>query len=176
MKIWIALAAAFMTLAMGATPVSARTVQETAAGGPVVELDIPDAWTSSFDSDGNLILAHPQGDLAFSVTVAPDNRDLDTFMNEVWVIINASMQRVDNAQIGAHTGGRYRGTFVHPTSGQLNLETVAVKVGENWVASITLVAPQTASQTSLDLGRMVMDSARIISGEQKLLRHQRKRS
>lgn len=163
MRIWIAVFVAMLSLGVSAPSASARVVEETAqAGSPVLQLDIPDAWTTFSDPSGNLIVRSngPSG-VAFSLSVVPEQRSLDAVMTEVWASLNATAQRTGDATISDYPGGTYAGTFPHPAGIVLNLETIAAHADGRWVVSATLVYAPSTPPASLDEARAILQSVRI---------------
>lgn len=157
------LASLFLSMA-GAQAVDAqtRTLRHPATGSPAIMVDMPNDWTDSIDTSGNLIIASANRQVAFSITVATESKSAEAVAREALEL--AGGQGVASQGAGAiapYAGSFFTGTL--PMSGQqLKLRCVVVKPDTDHFVAVTLVTNPAATAIAQGEAALVFSNMKIV--------------
>lgn len=160
---FVFLASLFLSVAGAqAVDAQARTVRHPATGSPAITVDLPDGWTDTIDTSNNLIISSANRHVAFSITVAAEQKSAEAVAREALELAGAQGVTPQGAgAITPYAGSFFTGTL--PMSGMaLKLRCVVVKPDADHFVAVTLVSNPAATTASQGEAALVFSNMRVV--------------
>jgi hypothetical protein len=133
----------------------AEVVRFPETGFPAFVITTPDGWTHQPDGDGNMLLIAGSKTASYALTVGSYSGSLDDRAN--------APQSMGPAKISGYRGYTYDSDMVNSSGVRVNVHMVAVKIGTNDMASITMLSVEGIAGDDYQAAQSVLRNTSLVA-------------
>ncbi len=160
-----AFALGFILLCLtAASSAQARDIRFPESGYPAFTFTVPDDWTVTPDSDGNMIITAADKSVALSLSLGAAGESLDDIASAVFKAAEAAPpRRGEPISLSGFNGYVYYSTMSNSSGVHLNVKVNLVKTDATHFASCGLISADFTTPPQMDAGNSVMSSIAVIT-------------